>query len=112
MKVELAEISGALQEAIDAARMDPEGEDSDITNHIMGKLGEHAEREVERRKEAEHRLKLAAKGIDALGETPEAPNVNALIGIGLALLANGEDAEFFYAGFAGSNGARVETFTT
>ena len=97
MRVELSQASAAVQEAIDGARQNPDIEAADIVNEVIAKLGGEAVHDAETKKAAEHRLQLAADGIDALGEVPEAPAVNAMIGIGLAILAGGQDAEVFFA---------------
>lgn len=98
----MQQVSEAVTAAIAAARERPDEDAVELHNEIVGQLapaGESSGPDERVKKAAHDRLHAAATGIDALGDVPEAPGVNAMIGIGLALLSNGEDAEAFYAAF-------------
>jgi hypothetical protein len=110
MKVGLQQVSEVVTKAIEQARERPDEDATELHNEIVGQLSavDEAEGPDERVKKAAHdRLHAAATGIDELGDVPERPLVNAVVGVGLAILANGEDAETFYAAFlqGGSHGA-------
>lgn len=105
MKVDLKLVAGAIQEAIDAARQSPDEEPADIVNAIIGRIGvvaaeDEGQADPAVKKAAHDRLHTAASQLAEAGDTPQTPLVNAIIGVGLALLANGEDAESFYAIFS------------
>lgn len=101
MKVDLDRVAAAVRESAETAREMPEAEVPSIVNSIVGRLGDHIEQEPEVKKAAHDHLHAAAGQLKLEGDTEQAPLVNALIGIGLALLANGEDAEAHYAASAG-----------
>lgn len=98
MKVELSDVAEAIKDAATSAREMPEAEIATIVNETVAGLKVDDGIDQEEVKAAAHRhLHAAADQIRDLGETREKPMVNALIGIGLALLANGEDSEAFFA---------------
>lgn len=98
MKAELSEVSAAIQKAVHTAREMPEAEVATIVTEAVAGLEVDDEMDQAQIKAAAHRhLHAAADQIREMGETREKPMVNALIGIGLALLANGEDAEAYYS---------------
>jgi hypothetical protein len=99
VKVELKDVAAAVETAVASAREFPDEEASTIVNEIVGGLDETAGaiNEPEASKLAIDYLHRSAGDIEALGETPTAPLVFALIGVGFALIANGQDAEAFYA---------------
>jgi hypothetical protein len=96
-------LAGAIGIAVDEARENPSLEAADIVNSVFARVveevGDGPETSPEVKKAAHSRLHAAASLADSLGEGHERAQVNALIGIGLALLANGEDAEMFYSIF-------------
>lgn len=104
MKVDLETVAAAMQEAVDGARMHPDQEAAAVVNAVMERFGDSIEVELEgdsqAKTSAHKRLHAAADQLRDQGMPESAPLVNALIGIGLAILANGEDAEAFYAVFA------------
>lgn len=97
------QVAGAIGIAVDEARENPELEAADIVNSVLARViedaGDQSETSPEVKKAAHQRLHAAAAQADELGEGAERAQINALIGIGLALLANGEDAEMFYSVF-------------
>jgi hypothetical protein len=105
VKVELGLVAGVIGEAVDAARNAPEEDRADIVNALVGRLGEEAEpdrvsADPEIKKAAHEHLHAAADQIRDEGDVPGNALAKAMIGVGLAILANGEDAETFYAVFA------------
>jgi len=104
VKLTKQKLAGAIGIAVDEARENPSLEAADIVNSVFARVveevGDDEPASNDEVKQAAHkRLHAAADQLQELGDTAEKPLVNALIGIGLALLANGEDAELFYAFF-------------
>lgn len=116
MKFDLQQVSEAVEEALGAARREPERDITEIRDAVITRTTDRFEDDQAEtpgvdagavKMAAHRRLHAAAESIDAEGAVPHAAQVNATIGVGLALLANGEDAETFYAAFlqGGHHGA-------
>lgn len=99
-----ADFMSALGEAVEAARNDPERDREEIVADIAGRLdpstGPAKQLDVDLRKRAEEALGSAKAQADDLGEHPDVASLDAMIGIGYAILAVGADAEVFFAMFA------------
>ena len=97
MRIDKQALAGAIGQAVDEAREDPSLDAADIVNSVFARTVEGAESDEpdpKVKKAAHDRLHAAAEMQAALGENDSAPMVNALIGIGLALLSNGEEAAY------------------
>jgi hypothetical protein len=112
VKVDLRHVSAVVGEAVDAARGDETLDRADIVNAMVGRLGEEAEPDRPTvdpavKKAAHDHLHAAATQLNDEGDVPGNALARAMVGVGLAILANGEDAETFYASFlaGGSHGA-------
>lgn len=104
MNLSKQDLAGIIGTAVDEARENSELAAADIVNSVFARAVEQAGSDMaevnpEVKAAAHSRLHAAAAGADELGDTPDKPMINALIGVGLALLANGEDAETFYSFF-------------
>lgn len=97
MRADLAKIAEVMSDAIAQARHSDTQIDDLVADAIFRLEGEELEVERHFRKEAVHWLKRAASLTDDLGAHDSVPMLSAVIGVGCALLANGEDAEVFYS---------------
>lgn len=88
-----------LGRAIDAAREDPDRDREEIVASLAPELERvaGARGEVHLRKLAEEALGSAKRQADDLGEHPSVATLDAMIGIGYALLSMGQDAEVFFS---------------
>jgi hypothetical protein len=108
--IDLEKINGAVEEAAVALKEDPDAEIGAVVNAVMAKLGGgYADATLEHRKSAEDRLAMATQRTDAMGDHDNAALVDAVIGIGQAILSIGSDAEVFFAMF-GNGDASVTAY--
>lgn len=107
--IDLKVAAAAIVDAIDEARQHPELERIDIVNEAMAKLGEGHASDAQTRQSAQERLAMAMQRNDALGDYDNAALVDAVAGVGLAILALGADAEVFFAMFSNAD-ASVTTY--
>jgi hypothetical protein len=91
----------ALKEAVERAREDP---DLDVQVLVQQLLDEEPVPAENNRRQAIELIQAAEGFAKRLGEDKDAMLTVAICGVGYALLANGEDAEFFYAMFSGPDG--------
>ena len=102
----MADMYEALLDAITTARSEPDRAAEEIVADIASGVRIAEPKTVEVRQRAEEALFAAKQGADELGEHPDVATLDALIGIGYALLAMGQDAEVFFSLFANGS-ARV-----
>lgn len=98
--IDLLAIRAALEDAIDAGRENPERDQGVIASELMKALGAKHGQDAESFKTAKERLAMAAQRNDALEDYNGAAIVDAVIGVGHAILAMGADAEVFFSMFA------------
>lgn len=106
--IDLKKMAAVIEEAAIALKEDPDLEVSTIVNEVMGHLGAgHGDGGNDLRKKAEERLAMAVQRNDELEDWPGAASVDAMAGIGYALLSVGLDAEVFFSMFAPDGGAEI-----
>lgn len=92
-----ADLYDALSEAIDAARQDAERSTEDIVEKLADRFADVPEPQSDWTGRAARHFEHAAASAGEMGEHESVPVVQALVGVGCALMSIREDAEVFYA---------------